>query len=314
LPLTLLRLKAEHKAAVVELGINHPGEMEWLSRVARPDVAVVTNIGLSHIGNFGSLKVVAEEKFKVVLGLRKKGVLVLNAEDTRLVPRSLYETPWKMTFGVGRGTLQAKNLKPEGFRTSFTVVGPGESAATWVALPGGHNVKNALSAVAAVMALGGTVKPLAWRMRSFKPLAAMRLEMTRKKGVLFVNDAYNSSPTSLPASLEAFRQIEVPGRKCAVLGDMLELGFFSNRAHEEALAAALREELDLWIFVGPRMSRAFRSAVPENWIKGIGNRRAFRFASPVGASLLLKDYLQRGDAVLLKASRRMKLEQVLEAF
>ena len=314
LPLTLLGLNARHKAAVVELGINHPGEMEWLTRVARPDVAVVTNIGLAHIGNFGSRKVLAREKSGIAAGLNTKGVLVMNVEDTRWVPRKVQEGHAVLTFGMGQGAVQAAEVRPDGPRTHFTLTAEGEQASTWVALPGGHNVKNALAAVSAVLALGGRVKPLAWRMRSFRSEAPMRLEMVRKKGVLFVNDAYNSSPTSVPAALEAFRQIEVPGRKCAVLGDMLELGFFSNHAHESALRQAFDERLDFWVLVGPRMGSAFRKAVPETWVKGVANRRAFHVQDAQEALLLLKNYLQRGDAVLLKASRGLKLESIQEAF
>jgi UDP-N-acetylmuramoyl-tripeptide--D-alanyl-D-alanine ligase len=313
LPLTLLKLDKRHGTAVVELGINHPGEMEWLTRTARPDVAVVTNIGFSHIGNFGSQGILAREKFKIARGLGKEGVLVLNIDDTRMVPREHLRNREVLTFGLNRGDVAAHDVEPGGFQTHFTAVSGHEAASTWVSLPGGHSVKNALAALSAVLALGGKVKPLAFRLRSFKPSAPMRMEVVRKRGILFVNDAYNASPTSVPAALEAFRQVETPGRKCAVLGDMLELGFFSNRGHEEALRAALKEDLDFWVFVGPRMKRAFQHAVPETWVRHVGTRRAFAVGTPEGAVMVLREFLQRGDAVLLKASRGLKLERIQEA-
>jgi len=309
-----LKLEKRHRAAVVELGINHPGEMGWLTGVARPDVAVVTNIGLSHIGNFGSRRSLAKEKFAIAKDLRAKGVLIVSMEDVEKVPSGTGRGVRKVTFGIGKGGVKASSIAPEGERTRFTVTAQGESVETWVPLPGTHNVKNAAAALAAAAALDGDVKTFAMRMRSFRPDAPMRLEMVRRGNVLFVNDAYNASPTSLPAALEAFRQIRVPGRKCAVLGDMLELGFFSNRAHEEALRSLLDEELDLWVLVGPRMGQAFRKAVPREWVESVDSRRAFHFRDAALAIPLLKERLGVGDAVLLKASRGMRLERIQEAF
>jgi UDP-N-acetylmuramoyl-tripeptide--D-alanyl-D-alanine ligase len=108
--------------------------------------------------------------------------------------------------------------------------------------------------------------------------------------------------------------VEVPGRKAVVLGDMLELGFFSNRAHEEALRSLLDEDLDLWVLVGPRMGQAFRKAVPREWVEGVAQRRAFHFRDAALSLPLLRERLSPGDAVLLKASRGMKLERVQEAY
>src|SRR5581483_10786769 len=173
LPLTLLELKKEHQAAVVELGINHPGEMEWLSEIARPDVAIVTAIGEAHLGFFKGRRHLAAEKMKVASALRVGGMKILNGEDSYLPERGENV----MTFGLKLGQVRGTELEPQGLGTAFTLEAQGATASTHLNLIGNHNVVNALAAVSAGLTLGIPLKKLAARLRSFVPQARMRMEI-----------------------------------------------------------------------------------------------------------------------------------------
>jgi len=304
LPLTLLKLTKDHQAAVVELGINHPGEMDWLSEIARPDTAVVTAIGEAHLGFFTGKRQLAEEKLKITSRLREKGAVVLNADDAYL--RKSFKN--KKTFGLVHGEVRAQSLRRLGMKTQFTLWAEGRAFRTVLAMAGDHNVQNALAASAAAMTLGVSAKECADRLRTFQMQAPMRMELKRQGGVLFINDAYNASPTSMVAALSAFARITVKGHRIAVLGDMLELGDFALPAHAQILRLALNEELDGLVLVGELMGEALdRTAVRKDL-------RVWHFPTASLAGKFLRRKLEKGDAVLLKGSRGMKLEKVLEVF
>jgi UDP-N-acetylmuramoyl-tripeptide--D-alanyl-D-alanine ligase len=304
LPLTLLGLRREHEAAVVELGINHPGEMERLSEIARPDVAIVTAIGEAHLGFFRNRRHLAEEKKKIAAHLRKGGMNILNADDSLL--RTNVENV--MTFGLKLGQVRAIRLETDGLGTRFELQAEGESAATRISMPGAHNVRNSLAAVSAGLALGIPLRALAARLRSFVSQAPMRMEIKNLGGILFVNDAYNASPTSMEAAILTFDQMSGPRRKWAVLGDMLELGEFSPETHYRIVKRAVESSLDDILLVGPRMKKAFAGLTDGQQSK------VQAFEDVRDARAFLRRSTERGDAVLLKASRGMKLEKMLEGF
>ena len=304
LPLTLLELKKEHEVAVVELGINHPGEMEWLSEIARPDVAIVTAIGEAHLGFFKNRRHLAEEKQKIAAHLRKGGTNILNADDTLL--RTNVENV--MTFGLKLGQVRAVHPEADGLGTRFELQAEGETAETRLSMPGAHNVRNSAAAVSAGLALGIPLKALAARLRSFVSQAPMRMEIKNLNGILFVNDAYNASPTSMEAALVTFDQMKGPQRKWAVLGDMLELGEFSPETHYRIVKRAVESSVENVLLVGLRMKKAFNSlAEPQK-------NKVRAFEGVIDARAFLRRLAQKGDAVLLKASRGMKLEKILEGF
>ncbi len=304
LPLTLLGLKKEHEVAVVELGINHPGEMENLSEIARPDLALVTAVGEAHLGFFRSPRHLAEEKKKIAAHLRKGGINILNADDTLL--RTNVENV--MTFGLKLGQVRAVHLEADGLGTRFELQADGQSAQTRLSMPGAHNVRNSTAAVSAGLALGIPLKTLATRLRSFVSRAPMRMEIKNLKGILFINDAYNASPTSMEAALVTFDQMKGPERKWAVLGDMLELGEFSPETHFRIVKRAVESSVDQVLLVGQRMKKAFQALTETQQSK------ARAFENIQDARAFLRRSTQRGDAVLLKASRGMRLEKMLEGF
>ena len=304
LPLTLLKLTKEHEAAVVEIGINHPGEMERLSEIARPDVAVVTAIGEAHLGFFKDRHHLAEEKQKIAAHLREGGSNILNADDTLLRKNVENVT----TFGLRLGQVRALHLEADGLGTRFEIRAEGETAGTRLSMPGAHNVRNSLAAVSAGLALGLPLKVLARRLRSFVSEAPMRMEIKELGGVLFVNDAYNASPTSMEAALVTFAGMQGPKRKWAVLGDMLELGEFSPETHYRIVKRAVESGFEGVLLVGGRMQKAF-NALTEGQKEAV---KAFSDTSDTRA--FLRRSVEKGDAVLLKASRGMKLEKILEGF
>ncbi len=302
LPLTLLELDRGHEAAVVELGINHPGEMEWLSEIARPDVAVVTSIGEAHLGFFRDKKHLASEKLKILAGLRAGGKAVLNAED----PLQGRQGDDVYTFGIKVGQVKASAISMQSGETRFTLAAEGVEVPVRLSMLGEHNVRNALAAVAAGLALGLPLRALANRLGNFIPRARMRMEIQNRRGILFINDAYNASPTSMEAALETFRNLQGAARKVAVLGDMLEMGGFSAQAHERALRLALDLRLSFLLLVGKEFREASRVC------GGSPEIRCFDEAKQAGK--FLAEIAEKGDAVLLKGSRAMRLEKVLDSF
>ena len=304
LPLTLLRLTEKEEVAVVEIGINHPGEMEILSDIVRPDVVVVTAIGEAHLGFFKGKAQLAQEKMKIAAGLREGGIRIFNGDDRFLKARGGNI----VSYGLKQGQVKARNLKTTPRGTQFTLENKGQKANTALQMLGIHNVQNALAAVAAGLVLGMPLKTLADRLKSFKPQARMRMETKKIKGVLFVNDAYNASPTSMEAALETFKSLKAKGRKAAVLGDMLEMGSYAKEAHRRMVRLALSMPMEDLILVGKNMKEAGTALLGKNSLKA----RMFDRAEEAGA--YLKGWVRRGDAVLLKASRGIKLERILEAF
>jgi UDP-N-acetylmuramyl pentapeptide synthase len=213
-----------------------------------------------------------------------------------------------MTFGLKKGDVKASDLRVFGTGTRFTVQYQGEKAQAHLHMPGAHNVGNALAAIATGLTLGMPLKVLAERISSFKPQAAMRMQLKKIKGVLFLNDAYNASPTSMEAALETFKTLKGPGRKAAVLGDMLEMGAFAKDAHQRMVKLALTMPLEDLILVGQQMKLAGESLI------GKSSLRARFFDNAEEAAAYLKGWLRPQDAVLLKGSRGMHLEKVLDAF
>jgi UDP-N-acetylmuramoyl-tripeptide--D-alanyl-D-alanine ligase len=244
------------------------------------------------------------EKLKVAASLRAGGGKVLNADDTLLGERGENV----MTFGLKVGQVKARELRPDGLGTRFVLEAQGERVSTRLNLIGNHNVLNALAAVSTGLTLGIPLRKLAERLKSFISQAPMRMEIKNVKGVLFINDAYNASPTSMEAALVTFEDLQGSKRKLAVLGDMLELGSFSKETHARVVRRAIAGSLEGIVLVGPKMGEAFKGLAQQT------KTNVWAFSRVSHARIFLKSWAERGDAVLLKASRGMRLEKVLEGF
>lgn len=305
LPLTLLALRPEHRAAVAEIGLNHPGELRLLSGLARPAVAVITNVGPAHLEGLGTVAGVARAKAEITEGLDAGGTLVLPARSPELHDALRAFAGKRITFGL-EPDADVHPLRVEDHGLSgFTLHLP-DGAAVDCRYPGEHAVKNLLAALAAVRVLGVSPAAAAAGVREAVP-AAGRLCVREAGGVTLIDDSYNANPASLAAALDLLRGQETRGRRWAVLGDMLELGPDGVALHRAAGAGAAF--LDGLITVGPLARELGRGAMDAGLAPG-RHREAPDGAA--AARLLLPD-LADGDIVLVKGSRGIALETAVAA-
>jgi len=307
-PLTILGLDVSHRAAALELGTSSPGEIASLAAIARPTVAVITAIGESHIERFGTVEAVAREKSEVLRALVEGGVSVLPA-DSEWLGLLRAAAPGKVvTFGFSPGAeVRAEALRTDGLRTRFTVGGV-EFA---LRLPGRANVSNALAALAAAEAAGVRREEAAHLMSEVEPLPH-RGRLLSCGGLAVYDDCYNANPLSFRAAIESWRQLAeaVPNtRRWVVAGDMRELGPRSRELHEELGRALAFAGASALLAVGEFAADVLRGARDS----GLAADRAFAAASAREAAALARRLARDGDLVLVKGSRAVGLEAVVEA-
>jgi UDP-N-acetylmuramoyl-tripeptide--D-alanyl-D-alanine ligase len=305
LPLSLLRLPDEADAAVLEIGINHPGELAPLARIARPDVGVVTNVGTAHIGFFADQRELAEEKAQVVFETAPSGTGVIHLSSPFLHEIAQRSGRRLVTFDRGGNPdLRADDLSGDLVGGSrFTVDGVPVRLALW----GEHAVLNALAALGAARALGVPLAEAAPRLAAVAPQPGRGRVRRLAHGVVLVDDTYNSNPSAAKALLAALAASPWDGRRVALLGDMYELGERSPAFHREVGEAAARAGIDLLVTVG-----AFAHDAAEG-ARAAGLRDALVLDDVPAAAAALAGLLQPGDLVLAKASRGVGLERALPA-
>jgi UDP-N-acetylmuramoyl-tripeptide--D-alanyl-D-alanine ligase len=308
LPLTLLRLTSDHEAAVVEIGTNQPGEIATLAALAAPTLGVVTTVAEVHTEFLGSLEGVREEKAALVRALPASGVAVLNADDPRVLGMAADTAARVVTFGTTpNGDVHvASPVAEDSESIGFTLEHDGERAAVRVALVGRHNVINALAAAATGVALGLSLAEIAQGLADARAVKG-RCVWREANGVRILDDTYNANPVSVRAALETVAARRGQGRLVVVLGDMLELGSFADEAHREVgrLVAALGA--DELVGVGPHA----RLAVEAARAAGLREARHVLAFEDTVAHLLKR--LAPDDVVLVKGSRGMRLERVVDA-
>lgn len=314
LPLTLLQIPEGTQAAVIEMGMSARGEIALLTSIAEPDIAIITNIGESHLLQLGSREEIARAKTEILAGLAPNGLFIYNGDEP-LIEQVLPEMPQpegmrRLRFGEGRDNdLSATDLVSDFSGSAFRLHEP-DSPEFRIPLAGRHNVTNALAAIAAARALGVPDD----RIREGLARAAitgMRIERkVAPSGAVILNDAYNASPTSMKAGLALFRDGSQPdaGRRIAVLGDMLELGDREAEFHAEVGRAAAEAGADRLFAFGPRSARL--AAAAEERMPA-GTVRHYTDKAALIADLLAE--VKAGDVVLVKASHSMHLEEAAEA-
>ena len=307
-PLTLLRLREAHEAAVLEVGSNHPGELQPLLQLIRPRYGVLTSIGREHLEFFGDLAGVIEEEGALAEALPPEGCLFVNGDIEGLEAIRARCRAAVVTVGEGEDCdwqLTGTVLNNDG--TTFELLSPkGDwSGAYRVNLRGHQNARNAALAIALAAELGLSREELDQGLQCCRP-ASMRMEMQTLGGVRIINDAYNSNPDSLLAALETIGSFPVKGKRIAVLGDMAELGQASESAHVEAGQLAAGLGLNGLIAVGRWADTTVRAAQEA----GFANVAAFDDVTVAGKALAKK--LEPGDAVLIKGSRAAKIEGIIE--
>jgi UDP-N-acetylmuramoyl-tripeptide--D-alanyl-D-alanine ligase len=313
LPLQLLRLDEADEAAVVELGMSHAGELKRLAEIARPDVGVVTRVAPVHLEFFASVEEIALAKRELIEGLAgRESVAVLNADDP-LVSRFAQVAPGRVvTFGIeARADFRAENIQDRGLDgTEFDFLGPEGRARLSLPLAGRHNISNALAALAAASVWGVGA---AEAKKIFPKLEATGMRgrvLQYDAGFTVINDCYNSNPVALAAMVGMLTSTPATGRHILAAGEMLELGPASAELHREAgRAAAAPRTLDWIIGVQGDAENLVRGAVAA----GHPSARAKFCASSADAGAFLENLIERGDVILVKGSRGVKMERIVEA-
>ncbi len=313
LPLQLLRLDEADEAAVVELGMSHSGELKRLAEIARPDVGVVTRVAPVHLEFFASVEEIALAKRELIEGLAgRDSIAVLNADDP-LVARFCQVAPGRVvTFGVAeRADFRAENIQDRGLEgTEFDFLGPEGRARLSLPLAGRHNISNALAALAAASVWGVGA---AEAHEVFPKLEATGMRgrvLQYDAGFTVINDCYNSNPVALRVMIELLISTPAPGRHIVAAGEMLELGSSSAELHREAgRAAAATGKLDWIIGVQGDAESFVRGAVEA----GHPATQAKFCASSAEAGAFVGNLVGRGDVLLVKGSRGVKMERIVEA-
>ena len=302
LPLTLLRASAEDEIAVLEIGMNHPGEIEPLAKIAGPDVGVITNIGLAHIEFMGSRDAIALEKGMLAESIGGGGYLVLDAED-EYTPGVADRTQAKI-IRAGED-VYATDIQQDADGTRFTVHANQRSAEVRLLVPGLHMVRNAVLAISVGTIFGLSLEECAAGLAEAR-LTKGRLELKNVRGIRVIDDSYNANPDSMAAALKTLAEIPTQGRRIAVLGKMNELGAESDAGHRRVGEAAGREGIDCVMAVGESATLIADAAV------AFGVKEVIRVATTGEAAALLRQMAQPGDLLLMKGSRSVKMETIVE--
>ncbi|GAA0618594.1 UDP-N-acetylmuramoyl-tripeptide--D-alanyl-D-alanine ligase [Sporichthya brevicatena] len=315
LPLTALRADPGTRFLVMEMGARGIGHVRYLCDIAPPRIGVVLNVGVAHVGEFGSREAIAQAKGELVEALPADGVAVLNADDPLVAAMASRTTARVVTYGLGDGPGDAADVRAEGVtlvdgRARYTLVTPAGSAEVALGLHGAHHVPNSLAAAAVALELGLTPAAIAAALTAATPRSRWRMEVTtRPDGVTVVNDAYNANPDSMRAALEALVAIAGERRSWAVLGEMRELG--ESSAAEHAAVGRLVADMNIsrLVVVGDGARAAHDGALGARaWAQ-----EPVFVPDTVAATALLARELAPADVVLVKASRAAGLEQVAEA-
>jgi UDP-N-acetylmuramoyl-tripeptide--D-alanyl-D-alanine ligase len=305
-PLTLTRLRPEHEALVVEMGMSARGEIRDLAAMAQPTIGVLTNASAAHLQQLGSVEEVARAKSELAEALPTQGLLVLNADDPLLYPMNRERILRKTTYGIDNedASVRAVRVAVEpGGTTRFTLEDGSEGT---LALLGRHNVRNALAAIA----VGDEL--MVPRDAALAALAALlpakhRLEVLRSGGITVLDDAYNANPASMGEALALLGSVETAGERRAVLGDMLELGEGSEALHE---AAGRAVPSGAWLYAAGSFAEAVARGARA---AGVPAARIRRFDDVDAMAAAVAADARPGDLVLVKGSRGMRLERVVQA-
>lgn len=309
-PLTLLRAGTDTDVIVVEMGMRGEGQIAQLASIAQPTVGLITNIGTSHIELLGSQDAIARAKAELAQAVDEDGTVLLNGDDAYTDRIAADVTATVIRYGLGDGNeVRAENIELDAeSRPTFDLVTDVLRRTISLQVPGRHNVYNALAAAAVGLHLGMDAEEIVTGLQE-ATAGEMRMQsFVSASGVHVINDAYNANPTSMRAAIETLSGISSARRRIAVLGDMAELGSLTELAHFRIGEEIARLEIEFLVTVGKRAKRIADGAQAEG-MDGSRVRPCFTLEE---ASEVLDDLLEPGDAVLVKASRVMGLERIVE--
>ena len=306
-PITIAEIPQSAEIGVIELGMSEPGEMERISRVARVDCAVMTNIGIAHIEQLGSQECILEEKLHIQEGMPPEGILFLNGDDPLLASVVPKEGRKKVLYGLGRDCdYRAEDLHLEEGYPVFTAVHGDRSVRVRLQVMGSHMVSNAMAALAVADTYGLSMEKAALALGQFKGYKG-RQQIFQWGGVTVIDDSYNASPVSMKAGLEVLASVKGEGRRIAVLADMKELGLEAVRFHEEIGAYIGEHPLDMVLLLGELAScigsgmDAARAVTPYIEMDRLAQVEEW-----------LDEHIREGDCILFKGSNSMKLSEAVK--
>lgn len=305
-PRTLFRLTSKHEVAVVEIGTNHFGELKYLCSIAQPTHGLITNIGKEHLEFFGDETGVAREERELFQYLRENGGTAFVNSDDKFLADDGSALKKSFCYGIkAKVDVRAKKIMTNELgQSAFEVRWDKKNVhfAVKLAVPGQHNIINALAACAVGLKMKVKPKKIASALRKFSP-TSKRMEVLSQNGVIILNDTYNSNPDSVAAALQTLQSFNTSGRKIAVLGDMRELGEVSKREHTNIGVTASEMKIDRMLTFGP-----YSKYTGEAFGEG-----AQHFETKTDLANELKSFLTHGDVVLVKGSRGMKMEEVVNS-
>ncbi len=310
LPLTLLELTEKERIVVLEMGMNVPGEIRRLTEITEPDVGLITNVADAHLAGLGSVERVKQEKGELFRGMRKDGTVLVNQDDSSARDLASSFPGQKITFGVqNRADVMARDVRLRGREgTSFTLIMESEIVEVTLPLLGVHFISNALAAVAAATLFGVSLPAVKGSLERFRPFP-MRMEVVALRGGrTIINDAYNANPRSMEMALRTLAELKEHGKAVAVLGDMLELGDSSEEAHRHLGKRVKDLSIDLLVAMGEEAPTIVESAVRH----GFPPESAWVVEDHSEAVALLREVTKKGDWILVKGSRKMAMEKIVE--
>ena len=306
-PITLLGINENHKAAVVEIGMRGLGQIESLAKVVKPNIGIATMVGETHIELLGSIENIAKAKRELVEAIKEGGTVILNADDSNVIAmKSHVNSGVKViTFGIeNEANVKAVKITTGDSSTNFVVRCNGNNYEFEIPMLGRHNVSNALAAISAGIAVGLSIEEIINGIKNLSK-TKMRFEIVERHGLHIINDAYNASPASMRAAIKTTAEI-AKGRKIAVLGDMLELGDISEKVHREVGEEAAKNNFDVLITLGTLGKFIAEGA------KVAGLKTIYTTDTHEEAAKHLCNLLVEGDTILFKGSRGMQMEKIIE--
>lgn len=309
LPISVFGIESHHDICAFEMGMNHPGEIESLAAIVKPDIAVITNVGTAHIEFLGSRENILEAKKEILKFFTNDDIAILNGDDDMLstITSSNFQI---IRYGINnKNDLHAQNIKQHGDEgMEFSMLLNGKMETFFVPLIGMHNVYNALCAIAVGLTMNMEVEKIKSGLAKFVP-AKMRMEIFETQdGIKVINDCYNANPDSTSAAIEVLKDMPCKGRRVLILGDMLELGDYSEAGHRKVGEKAAESKIDILICIGERAKSISKGALD----KGMNEEQIYHFGDNKAAIPILSSILLPMDTVLIKGSRMMKLEELAE--
>lgn len=309
-PLTILKLK-DHEAAVIEMGMNHQGEIRKLTKIAKPTISVITNIGTSHIGELGSRENILKAKLEILEGMEENAPIVINNDNDMLHKWYLENKDTKniITFGIeNESDVMAKNIETNDKGSSFTVDIQNKTYNVEINVGGKHFIQNSLCAICVGLKNNIKIEEIIEGIKEFE-LTKKRMEIL--KGInnsTIINDCYNASYDSMKAAIEYLGELK-GNKKIAVLGDMLELGEFEKELHEKVGKEIYKNKIDILITIGNLAKYIAEKAEAL----GMSKKDIYTFENKEDGIKKLKEIIKPEDYILIKASNAMKFEEITKS-